>query len=467
MDLLRSLHVDALPEQQTRAVHLSDKLSANESGDLRLGLNCCCTCAGPFQPNRTVVCKHCQRVAYCSKACLELDADTSHLQEAEEALGHSSLLCSILRLCNDDEDVDDNKDVDGTSRDDTTRQKSNKKRSKGPDYDAARARVQSELESYPTTLGNILLECPVYDSVFGQNGHKRHAGTSTNNGKRTQNGERQVVIHLIGVSDDAELWNGRFDKACRAYGEALVSFVEKYRVSSVLLRMVGPECPDNHSPFESKFQLDSNPRQSYGLRITTHRGLYDTDLVSSTETPNAVVLFNPGFTCPDYDWSKTVRSFQQLSKRQHDRPVGFLITTNTEMECVADCQFLLDQELILSPPAVLAEVLDTKQDPSVEHTDMSEERSELDDTVVVFAENPYCGDRVRQSGTMANDVFIKNRWMLCGMLLGNKQDGTGQTDGTGEIRNTKRTKDERNGDNHDGPGGQTKQKKIKCNRALI
>lgn len=28
----------------------------------------------------------------------------------------------------------------------------------------------------------------------------------------------------------------------------------------------------------------------------------------------------------------------------------------------------------------------------------------------------FCGNRVRQSGTMANDLFVKNRWMLGGIL---------------------------------------------------
>jgi hypothetical protein len=39
-----------------------------------------------------------------------------------------------------------------------------------------------------------------------------------------------------------------------------------------------------------------------------------------------------------------------------------------------------------------------------------------DQSNAFFSENPYSGSRVRQSGTMANDLFVKNRWMLGGVL---------------------------------------------------
>ena len=31
-----------------------------------------------------------------------------------------------------------------------------------------------------------------------------------------------------------------------------------------------------------------------------------------------------------------------------------------------------------------------------------------------FSLNPYCGLRVRQNGTMANDLFVKSRWIFGG-----------------------------------------------------
>ena len=81
----------------------------------------------------------------------------------------------------------------------------------------------------------------------------------------------------------------------------------------------------------------------------------------------------------------------------------FLLTTNTELEGVADAQYLLDQNMMGVMPAGLADVLG---------------ESTNGDTVTdsFFDMNPFCGDRVRQSGTMANDLYVKSRWMLGGTL---------------------------------------------------
>jgi hypothetical protein len=44
-----------------------------------------------------------------------------------------------------------------------------------------------------------------------------------------------------------------------------------------------------------------------------------------------------------------------------------------------------------------------------------EASAENDDTNdSFFSKNPFCGDRVRQSGTMANDLYVKSRWILGG-----------------------------------------------------
>ena len=55
--------------------------------------------------------------------------------------------------------------------------------------------------------------------------------------------------------------------------------------------------------------------------------------------------------------------------------------------------------------------------------DCADENSE-----VMFGENPFAGSRVRQSGTMANDLFVKNRWLLAGvfgkpMVIENERNG--------------------------------------------
>ena len=48
------------------------RLAAHESGELRVGINCCAVCAAP----EATQCNTCGKVAYCSAACLERDAPT-------------------------------------------------------------------------------------------------------------------------------------------------------------------------------------------------------------------------------------------------------------------------------------------------------------------------------------------------------------------------------------------------------
>ena len=395
MDLLRSLCVETVPEQQTRAAHLSDTLATDP--DLRLGFNCCCVC-GSRKMKASVECIHCRRVRYCSVECRQQDAnppnstaynnDDNEEEEEEGALGHSSVICSLLKLCNEDEKVEDNDAADPPRR--TTAKTTTSKQ------ESARDRIRSELESYPTTLGNVLLECPPFQPLW----------------------KKKTVIHVVGVSDDAELWgNGSFVKDQKkdgvaswwqAYAEALVSVAEEHRIQQVVVRFIGPECTEpSLSTVRRSVPLDSNPQQSYQLTLSIHQTFYDQKFLQSLqEQPTVVVLFNPGFTCPDYNWDMTVTCLMALKES-----TGFLVTTNTQMECVADCQYLLDKKLVATPPPILSHVL--LDDPTQTNDDDNDEEEESE---VIFAENPYAGDRVRQSGTMANDVFVKNRWMLCGLF---------------------------------------------------
>ena len=117
-----------------------------------------------------------------------------------------------------------------------------------------------------------------------------------------------------------------------------------------------------------------------------------------------IVFHNPGFTCPDYDWTKTLASIP--------KGTPFLITTNTALEGIADCQFLLENDLLQSVPPMLADIFGDEVSP----TPPIKDEDDGPPTGPFFNENPFCGNRVRQSGTMANDLFVKNRWMLGGIL---------------------------------------------------
>jgi hypothetical protein len=344
MDFLASLHLDELPEQQTRAAHLSKALS--KDAHLKLGFNCCCSC-GKIT-DKLVVCPHCLRISYCSEAC-RIEDTRPPLDEDEGAMGHSSIICSLLRLCSEDEEVQEGSDS------------------------AAANRVRSELESYPATLANVLREGPCYHEYLSQ------IGSSLN-------------IHVIGASLDGELWNGHVDTVIASYTEALLQIAEDFGFNGISLHMIGPECPTIPLDLEQTLPYERDMSKTYTLHLTTHQGLYTDGLLREISKPHVVCFFNPGFTCPDYDWGETMELL--------DYGTAYLSTTNTEMEGVSDCNYLMEKRLFPHLPPLAAEIMGIEDYGNL----------------TFFLENPYSGSRVRQSGTMANDVFVKNRWMLGGML---------------------------------------------------
>ena len=72
-----------------------------------------------------------------------------------------------------------------------------------------------------------------------------------------------------------------------------------------------------------------------------------------------------------------------------------------DSEGIADIQFLVDNSFISDLPPGLANMLNVKSNDDYNGTSF-------------FSVNPFCGDRVRQSGTMANDLYVKNRWIYGG-----------------------------------------------------
>ena len=186
MDLLQSLNLEDLPEQQTK-VRISDP-----DFDLKLGFDCCCVCG---KASTKIECSSCHRVKYCSKECRRIDRENSDEGEEDQALGHTSVICAILALCNDDEAIDegDEKELSSFSQERRT---------------GAVDRVASEFESYPASLANIVIEGPCYQEAL-----EKSKGSS-------------FTIHVIGSSTDSELWEGHPDKnqernVFKCYADAL------------------------------------------------------------------------------------------------------------------------------------------------------------------------------------------------------------------------------------------------------
>jgi len=393
MDLLASLHLDGeLPEQQTRISHLGEALA--EDADLRLGFTSCCVCA---KRSPEVECRGCHRVKYCSAECREKDANLScTASEEEHAMGHSSVICALLRLCHADENADEPTTASAVDA-------------------AAKDRVQSEYESYPATLANVLLDGPCYKTILA---------------RCVSSPAKQLVIHVIGASVEAELWGRQDDLGVMwdAYADALQELAETNGLKVIQLCMVGPDCPSKKVAANRRIPFTRKQDSSCRLVVSTHKKKYSSDLFQQENPlpkPHVVCFFNPGFTCPDYSWDDTISCL--------DYGMSFIITTNTEMEGIGDCHYLLEKKLLSSLPPVAAAIIGS---------DLVDENSD-----VVFGENPFAGSRVRQSGTMANDLYVKNRWLLAGVFgkpITVKNSKSAAAEETVEERPAKRSKKEQN-----------------------
>jgi hypothetical protein len=164
---------------------------------------------------------------------------------------------------------------------------------------------------------------------------------------------------------------------------------------------VATEDEDTSNDSKNIRPVQKNFKSSTGqLKLFLCPGHYTQENVATMPTADVVVMFNPGLTCPDYPkWNDTL----------HCIPNGtpLLLLTNTQMEVLADIQFLLEHghlKLSSLPP------------PWLEISAEEDETKNSESDAYYWGENPYCGWRVRQSGTLANDVYVKNRWMFRGFV---------------------------------------------------
>ena len=454
MDLLASLHLDVLPEQQTRTSHPSVSAALELNPDVRLGFDACCHCARPLQTTadakssdkrkaaKPCYCKGCRRVAYCSSECRAADASAAGQGGNEEGGGHGSVVCALLRLCDKDEAIDEGE-------------------AKEEEDEAARDRVRSEFESYPATLANVLSSAPCYQPVLSS---KRSEGV--------------LHVHVIGASEGVELW-GDYRPAKgepnvkQAYADALCDLAETNKLS-INIHFVGPDCPKKKNKmdaFEKLTTIEKGGKQMQAcLMMESHRSNYDDKFLAeppsggfgrgSIAAPDVVVFFNPGFTCPDYSWDGALACIKQGTP--------FLVTTNTEMEGIADCQYLFEKGFIATLPEMIRDIIEGGGGSDDEERDMGWDEYDDSDKDMFFGENPFAGSRVRQSGNMANDLFVKNRWMFGG-IFGSAEE---KISSTGKKKRREKKED---GDDEESPkkkkrkgkkskkGGNTK----KSNPALI
>ena len=71
---------------------------------------------------------------------------------------------------------------------------------------------------------------------------------------------------------------------------------------------------------EQPLQTFDNNKQLGTLRVTAIHGLYN-EQAKALSTPDSVIMFQPGFTVPDYDWSDSLKCIRDCTP--------FLLTSNT------------------------------------------------------------------------------------------------------------------------------------------
>jgi len=245
-----------------------------------------------------------------------------------------------------------------------------------------------------------------------------------------------LTIHVIGASKEAELW-GDFDRrissssSCdvyEAYAEALNEIVTEHMFQTIQLVFCGPGCPEENETVIKNIYSESSKKETgfkrscCKLKIETHCCMYNSEFLKCNSDvihsgsankkrrmlpPSAdiVVFFNPGFSCPDYDWEASLSSVVSGTP--------FLVTTNTEMEAIADLQILSKRGYIRALPKNVEQIVNYCESDSYDQD--RKNKHIQDDNDIFFILNPYSGSRVRQSGNMANDLFVKNRWTFGGL----------------------------------------------------
>ena len=477
MDLLASLGLGTdLPEQSTRLGGMENLLEGND--DVRLGFNRCLTCGKSITSNDAVVsCQSCNRVSYCSTKCRKMDSSqplsNDDDDEEEAGVGHSPIICSLLNLCNDDEAAEE-------EQNEMDKKKKKGSNNKKKDYDtkvnhkqeAAKYRITTELESYPATLFNIISEGPHWfvESITRKlrynedvrspepptkkqrRGKRDRNSTSPMKESDTGSRRKELVLHIVGASVDSELWNydgstttskkkgakknnddEEEEDVFRAYAEAatnLSSYIKNLLEISINLRLVfvGPDCPKQKS-----FEVPIPDSNSSMLTFETHKCYYGSSEQPYLPVPDVIIFFNPGFSCPDYEWAPALQAACAYQASSSSTPTPFLVNTNTEMEGFADIKYLLDGGY-MNAKSLPNDILE-----AVDYASNGNEDENFDDDIsslpFFFSLNPYAGLRVRQSGTMGNDLYVKNRWIIGGLL-----DSSSISSGTGKKKRKSGTK---------------------------
>lgn len=174
----------------------------------------------------------------------------------------------------------------------------------------------------------------------------------------TRRQDEDVHVHVLGASETAEC----------SFVSAWRSAVKCFHLlgtgpSSLFVSFVGLDVPERLHNTEKSLGGESKAR--------FFRGTYDAFRAEHSTTPPALVLgYNMGLSCPDYNWTPTLRVLARLG-------CPIVVTTNTFME------LSMEQEILESKARMACEGV---------------------------SENPFPCPCPAQSGTVANDVYRRNQW---------------------------------------------------------
>ena len=222
------------------------------------------------------------------------------MNDDEPAQGHSSIICSLCRLAQIEDFLEGKAD--------------NKITFSKEEEEAAYDRIRSEHESYPATLANVLLDAMSFQPTLARMKKERRKKTDRAGGFSSRN--KTFTIHIIGASEEAELWGNYDHSSCEssyaAYAEAMTELAHTYDgISTIELIFVGPDCPKKNVN-EVRFikgekeehqssrddgsknkQRNTTTASKIEVRVRSYRCNYDESICNTVPTADVVVFFNP------------------------------------------------------------------------------------------------------------------------------------------------------------------------------
>jgi len=406
----------AIPPESNHVIslELGELLDGPEGSGVCPGINCCARCGRNSQASLQP-CLKCDRILYCSAKCRGADSEVH------------KRVCPLLHLIEEMGDID----YTGGSASGGKVNKSGHAAMLaaalerleqhglpegwvtlfGDEADPIGQRLLSARMSYPLSLGWCLANVPGLRMLRRALAPKVDAPSKPADSLASAATSEWVNVLILGASaaeccvEPAELWALAAPQRAPGAPEG----------AGLRLTFVGPEVPENLSGKEvaptSKSSMADSRAPPLSLRY--FRGSFDAFCAAGSATcvnskrakspegcsikgemdtkkaawlafdaqvlqVDAIVCFNPGFTCLDYNWS-----VGELGHSCEDTP--FVVVTNTVTES------LLDRECLGTDHGIgLAKVTQTR--------------------------NPFAWLAWRQSGTLANDVYRKNSAVLAGRV---------------------------------------------------